>query len=118
MTGMERQMTFAGSLERRGSLGTTAGYPFPGDGEDEAAMTGALLFEPGARAGDQLRVIERSSFNPFKGAFKAVNPARPVSPTNSRLFGPPCRRKRLGAQVIGRSRFGKTGGGAEERCFE
>jgi hypothetical protein len=38
----------------------------------------------------------------FRGLFKAVNPARPVSPTNSRLFATPSRKKRLGSQVMGR----------------
>ena len=35
------------------------------------------------------------------GMFKAVNPARPVSPTNSRLFALPGR-KRFKSQVVGR----------------
>jgi hypothetical protein len=35
------------------------------------------------------------------GMFKAVNPARPVSPTNSRLFALPGR-KRFKSQVMGR----------------
>jgi hypothetical protein len=34
------------------------------------------------------------------GMFKAVNPARPVSPTNSRLFALPAR-KRFKSQVMG-----------------
>jgi hypothetical protein len=34
------------------------------------------------------------------GMFKAVNPARPVSPTNSRLFALPGR-KRFKSQVMG-----------------
>ncbi len=37
----------------------------------------------------------------FRGVFKAVNPARPISPTNSRLLAPPSR-KRLKSQVVGR----------------
>jgi hypothetical protein len=35
------------------------------------------------------------------GVFKAVNPARPVSPMNSRLLSPPVQ-KRFKSQVIGR----------------
>lgn len=53
-------------------------------------------------AGDEGQVEERSMFGAlFKNPFKAVNPARPVTPTNSRLFAPPGR-KRLKGQVVGR----------------
>src|SRR4051794_10770586 len=44
------------------------------------------------------RVAERSM---FRGLFKAVNPARPVSPTNSRLLASPSR-TRLKSQIIGK----------------
>src|SRR5947207_1252246 len=37
----------------------------------------------------------------FRGVFRAVNPARPASPSNSRLLASPFR-KRLGSQVVGR----------------
>ena len=50
--------------------------------------------EPGPEA----PVAERSI---MRGFFKVVNPARPVSPTNSRLFGLPGR-KRYKSQVMGR----------------
>jgi hypothetical protein len=43
-------------------------------------------------------VAERSL---MRGVFRAVNPARPVSPTNSRLLAGPFPRK-LKSQVIGR----------------
>jgi hypothetical protein len=43
-------------------------------------------------------VSERSM---FRGVFKAVNSARPASPTNSRLLASPFR-KRLKSEVIGR----------------
>ena len=42
-------------------------------------------------------VTERSI---MRGFFKVVNPARPVSPTNSRLFAQPGR-KRFKSQVMG-----------------
>jgi hypothetical protein len=43
-------------------------------------------------------VVERSLMS---GMFKAVNPARPVSPMNSRLLSP-FGKKRFKSQVIGR----------------
>jgi hypothetical protein len=43
-------------------------------------------------------VVERSIMS---GLFKVVNPARPVSPMNSRLLSP-FGQKRLKSQVIGR----------------
>ncbi len=48
-------------------------------------------------AGEAL--AERRS--PFRGLFKVVNPARPVSPLNSKLLASP-REKRLNGQVMGR----------------
>jgi hypothetical protein len=52
---------------------------------------------------DGAQVEVRSLFgNPFKGVFKAVNPARPVLPSNSRLLASPFRKKRLKSQVMGR----------------
>lgn len=47
----------------------------------------------------QGQVTERSM---FRGLFKAVNPARPASPTNSRLLASPFRRQRPRSQVMGR----------------
>jgi hypothetical protein len=52
-------------------------------------------FEPNQQ---QPSVVERSLLS---GLFKAVNPARPVSPMNSRLLSP-FGKKRLKSQVIGR----------------
>ena len=37
----------------------------------------------------------------FRGLYKAVNPARPISPTNSRLLSLPGQ-KRIKGQVMGR----------------
>jgi hypothetical protein len=55
-------------------------------------------------AGDEGRVQERSIFSGlFKNPIKAVNPARPVLPTNSLLLASHFRRKRrLKSQNIGR----------------
>jgi hypothetical protein len=47
--------------------------------------------------GNGAPVAERSITG---GMFKAVNPARPVSPTNSRLFALPGR-KRFKSQIMG-----------------
>jgi len=48
-------------------------------------------------SGDSL--AERRS--PFRGLFKVVNPARPVSPLSSRSLASP-HRKKLKSQVMGR----------------
>ena len=55
---------------------------------------------------DTIDVLERmggdlSERSLFRGVFKAVNPSRTASPTNSRLLASPFR-KRLKSQVIGR----------------
>jgi hypothetical protein len=93
--------TFGEYLEQRGFPARDA---VPADAVGvgaEADWTGHPRPDPGI-LGDGGHVSERSLFrNPFKGVFKAVNPARPVSPTNSRLVASPARR-RLGSQVIGR----------------
>ncbi len=60
-------------------------------------MTGSDRDEPGIPGGRD-QVAERSI---FRGMFKAVNPARPVSPINSRLLASPFR-KRLKSQIMGR----------------
>jgi hypothetical protein len=86
-------MTFADYLERR-----------------EADLR---LFDP-ARNGDRAASIELhdlpmvpcdpdpvSERSMFRGVFKAVNPARPASPTNSTMLASPSR-KRLKGQVMGR----------------
>ena len=61
-------------------------------------MTGGDSAFPGPPSG-QGQVAERSM---FRGLFKAVNPARPVSPNNSRLLSSPFRKRRLKSQVMGR----------------
>jgi hypothetical protein len=48
--------------------------------------------------GERDQVAERSN---FWGKFKEVNPARPVSPLNSRLLASPFR-KRFESQIMGR----------------
>ena len=54
-------------------------------------------------AGNEGQVEARSMFGSlFKSPFKAVNPARPVSPTNSRLLASPFGKRRLRSQVIGK----------------
>jgi hypothetical protein len=54
------------------------------------------------RSVDRDQVSERSRFSGlFKGLFKVVNPARPASPTNSRLLASPFKRK-LKSQVMGK----------------
>lgn len=60
-------------------------------------MTGDSAF-PGS-PDCQGQVAERSM---FRGMFKVVNPARPVSPNNSRLLSSPFRKRRLKSQVMGR----------------
>jgi hypothetical protein len=93
---MENFMSFAEYLgqrdEARGSF-----VPSPtGDGDAPD-----LPMVPG----DPDPVSERSM---FRGVFKAVKPARPASPTNSRLLASPSR-KRLGSQVIGNNGGGVNG---------
>jgi hypothetical protein len=64
-------------------------------------MTFAEYLHLRERPGNDLEhdpIAERSI---MAGIFKAVNPARPVSPTNSRLLAAPFKKK-LKSQVIGR----------------
>jgi hypothetical protein len=61
---------------------------------DDAACPGVI----DAIGRNRGHVSERSM---FRGVFKSVNPARPASPTNSRLLASPFRRQ-LKSQVIGR----------------
>lgn len=99
-------MTFAEFLQQRDFLTTTSGTSPTGD----AGRTPTACQDRQARAAEDgvIQVAERSSFrNPFKGIFKAIKPARPVSPTNSRLFGPVARgvsgpRSWAGERVVGR----------------
>src|SRR5690349_5862287 len=83
-TGMSHYPTFAEYLERRNSASRN-GKRLPPD----------LLDAPAPRQ-DPLS----DGLFP-RGFFKAVNPARPVSPLNSRLLAAPTR-KRLKSQVMGR----------------
>jgi hypothetical protein len=70
-------------------------------GDMVVPMTGDAPTHPG-RSADQDQVSERSRFSGlFKGLFKAVNPSRPLSPTNSRLLSSPFR-KRHKSQVMGK----------------
>jgi hypothetical protein len=66
------------------------------------SATRYVLREPEA-AGDEGQIEARSIFGKFfKSPSKAVNPSRPVLPTNSRLLASPFRKKRLKSQVVGR----------------
>ncbi len=69
----------------------TPGEPTPGR---DAAF-------PGAGDMQVTRQGHMSEGSLFRGVFKAVNPSRPASPTNSRLLASPFRKK-LKSQVIGR----------------
>lgn len=86
--------TFGEFVEHRGAL-----RPRP---KPEAGVEGEMApLQPSVAAGAD-PFTERSAFrNPFKGLFKVVNPARPASPTNSRLLASPFRKK-LKGQVMGR----------------
>jgi hypothetical protein len=99
---MNGYKTFAEFLEQR-RAGSRRGAP---DAREFAPPTESPtrydLPDPEAVGGEG-PVEERSSFrNPFRGVFKAVNPARPVLPTNSRLLASPFRKRRLKSQVIGK----------------
>ena len=94
--------TFAEFLAQRDAERRAAG-PSPamvgpgGAGPVEEPASGGDPAHPGILcARDQ--VAERSI---TRGMFKAVNPARPVSPLNSRLLASPFR-KRFRSQVMGR----------------
>ncbi len=63
----------------------------------EEPVTGGDPDERGIRR-ERDQVAERSI---SRGLFKAVNPARPISPLNSRLLASPFR-KRFRSQVMGR----------------
>ena len=55
--------------------------------------------DPGGPGSPDGQVTERSL---YKGVFRAVNQARPASPSNSKLLTSPFRKRRLGSQVMGR----------------
>jgi hypothetical protein len=99
-------MTFSEYLEQRnGGVRSAAESPSSSGGDDASAASetaqGNVAACPGmvdARGRNQCHVSERSM---FRGVLRAVNPARPASPTNSSLLASPFR-KRLKSQVIGR----------------
>jgi hypothetical protein len=95
---MRNFQSFAEFLEQRDPerCVTDPSQPVP-RGERIAPMTGSERDEPDIPGGRD-QVAERSM---FRGMFKAINPARPVSPLNSRLLATPLR-KRFRPQVIGR----------------
>jgi hypothetical protein len=98
---MSSFMTFAEFLQRRDpQRGSPDPIPKVADsqiGDVGGRTTDGETVHPGL-LDDRDRLAERSL---FRGFFKAVNPARPVSPTNSRLLASP-NRKRLKSQVMGR----------------
>jgi hypothetical protein len=99
--------TFSEYLEQRDAARLCAALPMPPDARGIDPGTGSPthdnLEEPEV-AGDEGQVEQRSIFGAlFKNPFKAVNPSRPVLPTNSLLLASPFRRKRrLKSQVVGR----------------
>lgn len=93
--------TFGEYLEQRTSFVPNAGPSRADGGGTGANFTEYPLPDPGI-PGDGRHVSERSRFrNPYKVVSGAVNPSRPVSPTNSRLLSFPAR-KRLKSQIVGR----------------
>jgi hypothetical protein len=107
MVKMKLYMGFTEYLERRDaariadlqSSSPGARETDPGTG----SPTHHNLPDPEA-AVDEGQVEARALFGAlFKSPFKAVNPSRPVLPTNSLLLASPFRRKRrLKSQIIGR----------------
>jgi hypothetical protein len=104
---MSGYMTFGEYLAQRDAALRRGAQPPPLDarGLDPGAGTpiGDHLSDPEV-AGDGGRVEERSIFSGlFKNPIKAVNPSRPVLPTNSLLLASPFNKKRrLKSQIIGR----------------
>ena len=103
---MNGYKTFGEYLEQRVAANDAASRPRRHDarGVDPAAGSPRHNGPPRPDApADEGQVEARSMFgNLFKSPFKAVNPARAVSPTNSRLLASPFRKQRLKSQVIGR----------------
>jgi hypothetical protein len=94
--------TFAEFLERRDADGRAADPSTITVGSEvtgpvEEPVTAGDPARPGV-PGERVPVTERSI---SRGMFKAVNPARPVSPLNSRLLASPFR-KRFRSQIMGR----------------
>jgi hypothetical protein len=103
---MNGYKTFGEYLEQRDGANDAAPLTRRPDARGLNPVAGSPLRHDPPRpdtAGGEGQVETRSIFgNLFKSPFKAVNPARPVSPTNSRLLASPFRRKRLKSQIIGR----------------
>jgi hypothetical protein len=81
---MNGYMTFGEYLERRDAARYGAAQPMPLDARDPGIASPIQydLEEPEV-AGDEGQVEARTIFgNLFKNPFKAVNPSRPVLPTN------------------------------------
>ncbi len=94
---MDNFQTFAEFLAQRDTDTSTVVVGTEGTGPVEEPVTGGDPDRPGIpTARDQ--VAERSI---FRGMFKAVNPARPISHLNSRLLASPFR-KRYRSQIMGR----------------
>jgi hypothetical protein len=95
-------MTFSQYLEQRDAgVRSAAESPSSPDYDGSSAADKPARRDDAACPGmvdTQGHFSERSM---FRGVFRAVNPARPASPTNSRLLASPFR-KRLKSQVIGR----------------
>ena len=83
-------MTFSEYLRRRPATGRLLD---PGASPDGGGYRSAV----GPSRDDFDPLAERSM---FRGVFRAVNPARPASPVNSRLLSSPFR-KRFKSQVVG-----------------
>jgi hypothetical protein len=98
--------SFGEFLEQRDGANDAASQPRRPDARGVDPAAGSPLrydpLQPDA-VGDGGQVEARSIFaNLFKSPFKPVNPARPVSPTNSRLLASPSRKRGLKSQIIGR----------------
>jgi hypothetical protein len=103
---MSGYQTFGEFLGRREAANRAGWRPWaPGSRESDLAARSRLpcdLPEPDAARGGG-HVDERSVFGDLlKSPFRAVNPSRPVLPTNARLLASPLRTKRLESQVVGR----------------
>jgi hypothetical protein len=103
---MNGYKTFSQYLEQRDGVNDAASQPRRPDARGLKPVAGSRLHDDTRQsytAGHEGQVEERSVLgNIFKSPFKAVNPARPVSPTNSKLLASPFRKQRLRSQVIGR----------------
>jgi hypothetical protein len=103
---MKGYLSFREYVERRDAARDAAPQPSPPDAHGVDSAAGSPLhydLPESDAAGDEGQIEARSIFgNLFKSPFKAVNPARPVSPTNSRLLASPFRKRRLKSQVVGR----------------